>query len=137
MLARLGTTGAANLTPVTVAAPLQPLEVAIDGLNRVWVDANSRTSLGAPGVLLKYSPTGALLSPAGGFSANGTLPPGPGNPEGLAIDGSGNLWITGEVVTSTGNEVPNAFVTELVGIAAPVVTPLVSAARAGALGARP
>ncbi len=36
---RLNASGGSNLTPVGVASPLEPQEVAIDGLNRVWVNA--------------------------------------------------------------------------------------------------
>ena len=50
----------------------------------------------------------------------------------MKIDPSGNLWITG------GNRLgrPQA-VTELIGIAAPVVTPLSVASSTGKLGTRP
>jgi hypothetical protein len=47
---------------------------------------------------------------------------------GLAIDGSGNIWFS----SSTGNQVG-----EIIGMAAPVVTPLALAANNGTLGTRP
>jgi hypothetical protein len=45
----------------------------------------------------------------------------------LAVDGSGNLWLSGVV----------ANLTEFIGIAAPVVTPLVAGVQNKMLGTRP
>jgi hypothetical protein len=48
-------------------------------------------------------------------------------PETIAIDGSGNAWVAGA----------SANVTEFIGIATPVVTPLATAAATGTLGHQP
>ncbi len=100
---RISSTGIATFTPILVPSPLQPASIFIDGLNHVWVAAYNQTTQSTPDVLLEYSPTGLLLSPSGGYSANGTLSSSPGFPEGIAIDGSGNLWITGSFVSNNGS----------------------------------
>jgi streptogramin lyase len=79
--------------------------VAIDSSGRVWVtnfDGNNVTALNNDGTLF------------GNFAPPGSNFFGPG---GVAIDSSGNLWV------------PNGgdnTVTELVGVAAPVLTPMVA-----------
>jgi hypothetical protein len=82
----------------------------------VWI-ANLRTSTGVPSPALtqfagsaSVSP-GQALSPAGGWLADA----GMSIPFGLAIDASGNLWIT--------NFGDNSL-TEVIGVAVPVRTPL-------------
>jgi DNA-binding beta-propeller fold protein YncE len=82
-----------------------PIGVAIDSSGRVWVtnfDGNNVTALNNDGTLF------------GNFAAPGSNFFGPG---GVAFDSSGNLWV------------PNGgdnTVTELVGVAAPVLTPMVA-----------
>ena len=117
-----------------LASPLTPQEVVIDGLNRVWVSSRNPSTPSSPGSLLEFSSAGASL---GKYQANGTMPPQPGSPGSMAVDSSGNLWMTGATVDNSGNPQAAAYVTELVGIAAPVTTPVISAVKAGALGTRP
>jgi hypothetical protein len=123
-----------------------PEAVIIDGLGRAWVsnvalDANG-SILATPGYgsVTAFSPIGTLISnvstptSAGnflGYTAAGTITQLP-LATGMKIDPSGNLWITG------GNRLgkPQA-VTELIGIAAPVITPLSVASSTGKLGTRP
>ncbi len=136
-VSRISSTGIATLTPILVPSPLQPASIFIDGLNHVWVAAYNQTTQSTPDVLLEYSPTGLLLSPSGGYSANGTLSSSPGFPEGIAIDGSGNLWITGSFVSNNGATQQNAVVTELIGVASPLITPIAVAAGSASLGTRP
>ncbi len=137
IVGRFNASGGSNLTPIAVAYPLTPQEVFVDGMNHVWVNTYNVMTPSAPSVLLEYSATGALLSPATGFAANGTLSAYPGTPGGLAVDGSGNVWMSGQSVGSNGLTVASAFVTEVIGIAAPVVTPIAVAAANGTLGMRP
>ena len=104
----------ANTAPPTVALGTvtgggigltsNPEGIAIDSANNVWVlnDADNDVS--------ELDNNGAALSPATGFAAGGLLT---SLRFGVAIDRSGNLWVA------------NAnSVTELVGTAAPVATPL-------------
>jgi len=121
-LANGGLAGAANL--------------AIDGNGNLWVANN--VSSGTGGIsefaVSVNSTTGTAtftpLSPAGstsaiyGFGSVSNYP----HPEGTVIDLSGNLWI------ETGGGSP---VNYLVGVAAPVVTPLATAVSTSKIGVRP
>jgi hypothetical protein len=83
-----------------------PYSVAIDGAGNVWtVDQN-------PFGVSELSSGGAVLGGPGGYF-NSTL----NLPTSVAIDGSGNVWIA----NNGGNSV-----SELVGLATPVVTPMVA-----------
>ena len=83
-----------------------PVGIAIDGAGSAWV-SNSGNNLET-----ELSSTGTVLS-----GANGITGGGPTAPEGTAVDGSGNLWISHSTA---------GIVTELIGVAAPVVTPIVA-----------
>jgi sugar lactone lactonase YvrE len=97
-----------------------PRGIAIDGSGNVWVAnrvGNSVTEL---------NPAGSPLSPAIGFTGGGLAYSGgnvnvAGVPVGIAIDGSGDVWVTNE---STGGA--GSGVTEFIGAAAPTLTPLVA-----------
>jgi hypothetical protein len=92
----------------------QPAAIAIDGAGCIWT-ANS-----ARGVS-EFTNGGAALSPAsgytGGYGASGTS----GYlgtvdaPVGIAIDGSGNVWIANQ---------GNGTLTEFIGAGTPVITPI-------------
>jgi streptogramin lyase len=92
----------------------QPAAIAIDGAGCIWT-ANS-----ARGVS-EFTNCGAALSPAsgytGGYGASGTS----GYlgtvdaPVGIAIDGSGNVWIANQ---------GNGTLTEFIGAGTPVITPI-------------
>jgi hypothetical protein len=107
-----------------------PLAIAIDGAGNAWVTSDSiSTSSGSPvayNSVVQFGPDGTLLSGATGYSLStngiaGALP------DGIAIDGSGNVW----VAASSTN------VVELVGAATPVVTPLSVGVKNNTLGTRP
>lgn len=83
----------------------QPAGVAIDGAGYIWI-ANSTTS-GSVSELT--AATGVPLSPSGLGSLK--------TPLGIAVDASGNLW--------TANSGDNSL-TEFVGIATPVTTPIIA-----------
>jgi len=119
-----------------------PQDIAIDGLNQAWVSnylGYVAPPNGNPGSLIQLANDGTVLSPNDGFVGTGVINAGPQVPGGIAIDGSGNVWITGYAVAdangtsaTTGN-----VVAEVIGIAAPVVTPMSVAVTANKLGTRP
>lgn len=95
-----------------------PVAIAIDGLGYIWAVNGAGNSLS------EFSSTGVALSPATtGFS------PGQFNgPTGIAIDFAGSVWVS----NSTNNSV-----TEMIGLAAPTVTPLSLAVKNFTVGTRP
>jgi len=105
--------------------------ISIDGLGRAFVSNNTSSGV-TPGSLTVFANNGTLISTANsnfGYRANGAIMVDPFIPKGLAIDASGNCWIAGNT--------PNAL-TELIGIAAPVATPLsVQNTPTNQLGVRP
>jgi hypothetical protein len=118
------------------AATNYPTSIVIDGLGRAFVSNDTTPDESTPGSLTVFSPTGALISTANsmtGYLANNTIAYEPYAPTGLGIDASGNVWISGI------NNAPNGygFVTELIGIAAPVVTPTSVASSTNKYGVRP
>ena len=79
-----------------------PYGIAIDGAGNVFISNNSGNNL------TELSSTGSVLSPSAGYASTIL-----NTPETVAIDGSGNVWI------------PNGNATTvLIGIAAPVITPI-------------
>jgi sugar lactone lactonase YvrE len=79
----------------------QPFYLAIDGAGNIWIPGNGLNSL------VEVSNSGTLISPATGYTGSGWV-----GSTGIAVDGSGNVWMTG------------AGVAEIIGAAAPVITPL-------------
>jgi hypothetical protein len=129
----------------------EPWEMALDGSGNVWIVnglGNSVTKLSSSGAVLSgsqgftggglHSPTGVAIDGAGNawvanffgssvveLSSLGSILSGSKgytgglvNPNAIAIDGSGDVWTT--------NPGPPGSVTELIGAATPVVTPLVA-----------
>jgi streptogramin lyase len=95
-----------------------PYGISIDGLGNVWVankDANC---------ISEFNSGGNAISPSTGYTSVGI-----NQPYGIAVDPSGNVW----VATDNGA----ASLTEFIGIAAPVVTPLSEGVILSQLGTRP
>ena len=95
---------------LTTGSSFSPNDIAVDfnpntGIN-IWVTSSSG--------LVEFNSGGTLVSPSVGY-----LSPAMGlaEPTSLAIDGSGNVWVT----LSGG---ANSAVSEFIGLAKPVVTPL-------------
>lgn len=113
---QLSSTGSIVSGGYTAEGLFHPQGIAVDGAGSLWV-ANLRSAAGAASPTLAQlagsatSSPGRPLSPPGGWLADaGMLVP-----YSVAIDASGNLWIS-----NSGNNT----VTEVVGMATPVRTPL-------------
>jgi hypothetical protein len=129
------TPGAANsvtfnapsaITAAGVGGISTPRHDAIDGNNNIWL-ANNTAPTGVTELLNKGTSTAPVaLSPnTGGFAkTTGALP----NPHGIAIDGSGNVWVSNFTSATLG---------EIVGLAGPVVTPHSIALQNNVLGTKP
>jgi hypothetical protein len=110
-VSEVSSTGAVLLNGQTGGGVDHPQAVAIDGAGRVWV-GNFHA-----GTLSEFSGSasavpGTPLSPATGLGTDAQL----GSPFALAVDQSGNLWVTN---SNGGNTV-----TVFVGLATPVKTPV-------------
>jgi len=106
-----------NASPPTIAlGPIavggitsssSPWGITTDSANNVWVNNYDSSTV------TELDTNGNALSPAGGFTAGGLF----GSPRnGIAVDRSGNVWVANDVL-------PPAYVTVLLGAAAPVATP--------------
>jgi len=90
-------------SPIRSAAFNVPTGVAVDGGGSIWITNGS-----AAGGLAELSSAGAVLSPATGYGSLNT-------PVGIAIDSTGSLWTA---------DLGDNSVTQFVGIASPVTTPI-------------
>ena len=101
--------------------------IAIDGASRIWI-SNYGTSTGFPAggnTVTELNNDGTPVSSTNGFQyQSGNLT----GPQGIAVDPSGNVWIANNGANT---------VTELVGAATPVITPIAAAVQAYALGTQP
>ena len=86
----------------------QPFGIAIDAAGKAWV-----ANLGATG-LTELSAAGIPLSNANGFQAAGLA-----RSQALAIDASGNVWVPNNPLGPG-----NTSITEFLGLATPVLTPM-------------
>jgi len=93
-----------------------PASIAIAGDGSVWI-ANTNSTIST------LANNGVATSPTTGYSGGGMA-----LPTAISIDGSGNVW-----VTNTGD----SSLTEFVGAAAPVVTPLAAAVKNNNQGGQP
>jgi len=105
--------------------------VAVDGAGNVWITNTLNTSLS------EFTPNGVPLSPATGYTATSGPAGGTSGPfetftNGISVDGSGNVWALTETARTT-----NPLLVQVVGAAAPVVTPMVNGVIYNKLGSRP
>lgn len=101
-----------------------PYGVAIDGLGNVWTANNGGNS----DSISEFNSSGAPISGPNGYVGTGLFP------YGVAIDPSGNVWVANKSANAPFSSFP---LTEFVGAAAPVVTPLAAGAAYKELGTRP
>ncbi len=108
-------------TPYNTGTSAQPSAIAIDGQNNLWeiVSTTDPITYAQSYSLLGFNSSGVPLLGASGH-------PLPSTTNTIAIDGSGNIWI------STSNSV-----TELLGAATPVVTPISAAVASNTIATRP
>ncbi len=92
-----------------------PRAIAVDGSGNAWVASEHGTSLAEFASASSANP-GALLSPSTGWGSDAML----SQPYALAIDAAGNIWVS--------NYAANTL-TEFIGLAAPVKTPLLGPVR--------
>jgi streptogramin lyase len=99
-----------------------PEAIAIDGAGSVWV-GNLSSNLDGTNGLSEFTNAGVAITPSKGY-----LVPVSTTAISIAPDASGNLWVAD----------PNAlYLTEMVGVSTPVVTPIAVGARDNTLGTRP
>jgi hypothetical protein len=99
-----------------------PDAIAVDGAGQIWV-ANTGVKNDVTANVVELSSNGAVISPATGYQGGNV-----NYPVGLALDGSGNVWVVNGL---------NSTVTQLIGAAAPVITPLSVGVRDNTLGTKP
>lgn len=99
-----------------------PVGMALDGLGNVWLVNSGSNSIS------EFLSSGRPQSGAGGYGSSVLA-----NPFRLAIDRSGSVWVANLASTGTGK----STITQMVGVAAPVVTPLALAIQNNALNQRP
>jgi hypothetical protein len=99
-----------------------PTGIAVDGAGAIWV-ADGGDDNTVSQITELNGTTGAGISPSTGYRGGGL-----GTPQSLAVDGSGDVWAL---------NADSASVTEMIGTAAPVVTPLSVGVKNNALGTRP
>lgn len=100
----------------------QPIDLRVDGLGNVWL-VNSGAS-----TVSVFLSTGSAQSGSGGYGSSALL-----NPLRAAIDKSGNVWVANLGTSKAGY----GMITQIVGAAAPVVTPASVAIQSNALNQRP
>ena len=101
---------------ITGGGIVHPQGIAVDGANNVWVANYRGPSISEVAGVGSAAGTGAALSPAAGWGPDAALL----EAFGLAIDASGNVWVTNFGLNT---------LTEFVGAAVPVKTPLLGAMR--------
>jgi hypothetical protein len=103
---------------------------AVDGNGNIWITNRGsiapyyNSGVAGNNTIVELNSTGVAISPSTNYTLGGIL----NDPLNLAIDLSGNIWIT----NYGGNQI-----VELVGGGAPVVTPFSVASTNGKLGAKP
>ncbi len=120
-LAEFTSTGSVVSSGYTGGGLSTPLSLAIDGGGQVWITNNSNS-------ISVFNSSGSAVSATAYTGGSSASPTSLNKPTGVAIDASGNLWIA----NSGGNSV-----TEVIGAAAPTVSPIAAGVANNTLAARP
>jgi hypothetical protein len=96
--------------------------IAMDGASNAWI-ANTTFTPPDPGRLSEFSNGGTALTPSTGYQSSTML-----SPTGIAVDSAGDVWVTNK---------GNSTVSEFIGAAVPVTTPLAYGVQFNLLGTRP
>jgi hypothetical protein len=130
---------ACQSTPTLCISPPVDPPIAIDGSGNQWFVTQagaSENGIDPSFSLSEYSASGKLLNvnwikntTADGYGYVDPLSP-LATPQSIAVDASGNVWL---LIPGT----PTSTVTEFVGVATPVVTPLSVGVQKNKLGAKP
>ncbi|MBS1800675.1 MAG: NHL repeat-containing protein [Acidobacteria bacterium] len=102
----------------------KPQGIAVDGSGSVWVASRTNVAGIAYPALTQFAGSattspGKVLSPASGWLLDGGML----QPYSIAIDASGNVWVTN--FTNDAKYANSNSIVELVGMAAPVKTPVI------------
>ncbi len=103
-----------------------PSAIAIDGAGNLWI-SNFRNS-----DISEFSSSGTALSPSLGFY-DGLSEGASGD---IAVDASGNVWVSDWSGYISGESITGG-VTQMIGVAAPTVTPVAVALKNHTIGTRP
>lgn len=117
-ISELSSTGTVVSNGYTGGGLAHPEALAIDGAGNVWV-ANFRGPSITELAGANSSGPGQVLSPAAGFAPDANL----NQAFGIAADASGNLWVTNFAANVN-------ILTEFIGLASPVKTPLIGLPKA-------
>lgn len=118
-----GGTNYGNNTSLT-----SPRFVAVDGAGNTWTTNKTSSS---PGTVTEMSSTGTVLSPI--TTPIGFQHAGLASALGITIDASGNVWVADNV--TSGTDANTVF--EIVGSAAPTVTPIALSLKNNKVGQKP
>ena len=114
-----------TFTKITNSCLQKPGFIAFDGNGNAWV-TNENVISGTNYGVCVFNSSGTLISNSVGYNAHGV-----NTQRGIAIDLSGNVWLTSYITSAS------ATVTELVGAAVPAVTPIAYAIKNHQVGLRP
>ncbi len=120
-----GSGASGSFVGITNTCLQSPKFIAIDGNNNVWVSNGNGLSGNTNYTICEFNSNGTLISNSTGFGLHGIAAG-----RGIAIDMSGNVWVTSYATTSFN-------VTQIVGAAVPVVNPITTAIKNSTMGTRP
>lgn len=111
--------GSTTISVLTGGGLSAPNAIAIDGAGNVWVTNSAPYNSGSYGIS-EFNSSGTAITGASGYLGGPNTGFALRPPGGIAVDGSGNLWVANWV--RNGGD----YISEFVGVAAPVITPIVA-----------